>query len=199
MPNWRISYNGLSKISFLQGIFKTITLNHAYNSSYNIGSFTTSINYITDTINGIVVPTRKNPNNGDYYPEYDFAVITIMEQFSPLINIDMTFQNSLLAKLEMKKSRNLSMSFANNQLTEVSSDEFIIGLGFRFKELPINISRLTGGKGKTFKSDLNIKADFSIRNNKTVLRNIDSDIIRFQQGKKLPGLVLQLTICYQKV
>ncbi len=188
LPNWRISYNGLSKVTFLQGIFKTVTLNHAYNSSYNIGSFTTSINFLPDTINGMVVPTSKNPNNGDYYPEYDFAVVTIMEQFSPLINIDMTFQNSLLAKFEMKKSRNLSMSFANNQLTEVSSDEFIIGLGFRFKEVPVNLSRLTGGKGKTFKSDLNIKANFSIRNNKTVLRNIDSDINQVSAGQKVTGI-----------
>jgi len=188
LPNWRISYNGLSKIPWLQTIFKTVTLNHAYNSSYNIGSFSTNIRYHYTEIDGKEYPDSVNIYNGDFYPEYDFANVTIVEQFSPLINIDMTFQNSLLAKFEMKKSRNLSLSFANNQLTEVTSQEWIIGLGFRFKDVPINLSGLTGGKGKTFKSDLNIKADFSIRDNKTVLRSIDSDVNQVSAGQKVTGI-----------
>jgi len=188
LPNWRVSYNGLSKIPFLQSIFKSVTLNHAYNSSYNIGSFVTNINYSDTIVQGIQVSRRKNQYNGDYYSEFEYANVTITEQFSPLINIDMTFQNSLLAKFEMKKSRNLSLSFANNQLTEVSSSEFIIGLGFRFKDVPLNLSGITGGKGKTFKSDLNIKADFSIRNNKTVLRSIDTDTDQISAGQKVTSI-----------
>ena len=123
-----------------------------------------------------MVPNNINKNSGDFYPEFEFNNVTITEQFSPLINFDMQFKNSLLSKLEMKKSRNLSLSFANNQLTEVTSEEFIIGLGYRFKEVPISFARLSGKAGKTFKSDINIKVDFSIRNNKTVLRSIDTDL-----------------------
>ncbi len=185
LPNWRISYSGLSKISFLQSVFKTITLNHAYKSTYNLGSFSSNVNFRGDTINGIVVPTNINEANGDFFPQYQFSMVTITEQFSPLINIDMTLQNSLLAKLELKKSRNLSLSFSNNQLTEVTSNEFVLGLGYRFKEVPISFSSFGGGAGKTFKSDLNLKTDFSIRNNKTVLRSIDSDLNQVSAGQKV--------------
>ncbi|MCD4665415.1 MAG: cell surface protein SprA, partial [Bacteroidales bacterium] len=194
LPNWRISYSGLSKIPFLQQYFKSVTLNHAYISSYNLGSYTSNIRFIGDTINNIVypadIPDNKNPNSGDFYPLLEFSAISISEQFSPLINIDMTMQNSLLAKLEFKKSRNLSLSFANNQLTEVRSNEYIIGLGYRFKEVPISFSGIGGGKGggRTFKSDLNLKGDFSVRDNTTVLRSIDTDLNQVSAGQKVMSI-----------
>ena len=192
LPNWRVSYSGLSKIPFLQSIFKSVTLNHSYKSTYNIGSFTSNLKYNDTIVDGISVPNNRNINNGDFFPEFEFNNVTITEQFSPLINIDMQFKNSLMSKLEMKKSRNLSLSFANNQLTEVSSEEFIIGLGYRFKEVPISFARLSGGTGKTFKSDINIKADFSIRNNKTVLRSIDTDLNQVSAGQKVTSFNFSL-------
>jgi cell surface protein SprA len=193
LPNWRISYSGLSKIPFLQTIFKSVTLNHSYKSTYNIGSYTSNINYSDTLVSGMYVPDNINKNSGDFYPEYEFNNVTITEQFSPLINIDMQFKNSLMGKLEMKKSRNLSLSFANNQLTEVSTEEFVIGLGYRFKEVPLSFARLSGsGTGKTFKSDINIKADFSIRNNKTVLRSIDTDLDQVSAGQKVTSINFSL-------
>jgi cell surface protein SprA len=188
LPNWRVSYSGLSKIPFLQGIFKSVTVNHVYRSSYNIGSYTSNVKFIGDTINGKVYPaiTDLNRNsNGDFYPVYEFGMVSVNEQFSPLINFDMTLQNSLLAKLEMKKSRTLTLSFANNQLTEVSTEEFIIGSGYRFKDVPLTFGSIGGGGARTFKSDLNIKADFSIKNSKTVLRSIDTDLNQVSSGQKI--------------
>lgn len=185
MPYWKVSYSGLSKIPFLQTIFKTVTLNHAYHSTYNIGSYTSNIKFHSAIIDGITVPDSINKNNGDFFPELEFANVTITEQFNPLINLDVTFQNSLLAKFEIKKSRNLSLSFSNNQLTELTSEEYVIGAGYRFKEVPISFARLSGGTGKTFKSDVNIKADFSIKNDRTVLRSIDSDLDQVSAGEKV--------------
>jgi cell surface protein SprA len=130
---------------------------------------------------------NKNPK-GDFYPIYEIGVVSITEQFSPLINFDMTMQNSLLAKIELKKSRNLSMSFSNNQLTEVSSDEIVIGLGYRFKDVPLTFASFGGGGQRTFKSDVNLKADFSIRDNKTVLRSIDTDLNQVSAGQKVVSI-----------
>jgi len=56
------------------------------------------------------------------------------------------------------------MSLANNQLTESQNNELIIGSGYRFKEVPIKIGE------KAYKSDLNLKFDLSIRDNKTIIR-----------------------------
>lgn len=180
MPNWRVSFAGLSKIAFLKAYFKSITINHSYRSSYSIGGFTTNMNFRGVDGN----PTEFNIINGDYIPQYEFQQVSIMEQFSPLINFDMTLQNSLLLKLEMKRSRNLSLSFVNNQLTEVLNKEYVIGLGYRFKEVPFTFASFGGGPRKTYKSDLNLKADFSIRNNKTVLRRIDIEQNQISAGQK---------------
>jgi cell surface protein SprA len=192
LPNWRISYSGLAKIPALKNIFKSITVNHVYRSSYSVGSYSNNINFVGDTIEGRVYPNHTDPENlkvnGDFFPVYEYGMVAINEQFSPLINFDMTLQNSFLAKLEMKRSRTLTLSFANNQLTEVNSNEFIIGAGYRFKDVPLTFAGVGGGGARTFRSDLNIKADFSIRDNKTVLRSIDSELNQVSNGMKVMSI-----------
>jgi cell surface protein SprA len=185
LPNWRFSYNGLSKVPFFKRFFKSFTINHAYRSAYSVGSFNSNIKFVGDTINGTIFPIAINEVDGNFFPEVEFAAITINEQFSPLLNFDMTMHNNLLAKLEYKKARSLSMSFANNQLTEVSSNEIVVGLGFRFKDVPLTFASPGGGGKRTTRSDLNLKADFSIRNNKTVLRSIDTDLNQISAGQKV--------------
>ena len=58
-----------------------------------------------------------------------------MKQFSPLIKVDMTWKNSLITKLEIKKNRTLNLSLSNNQLTRIKGSEYIIGTGYRVKDL----------------------------------------------------------------
>jgi cell surface protein SprA len=95
---------------------------------------------------------------------------SISEQFGPLMNIDMTWKNSLITKFEIRKNRDLSLSLQNSQLTEVNGQEITIGTGYIINnvELPFKVV----GSNKKIKSDLNIRADISIRTNKTVVRKI---------------------------
>jgi len=180
LPNWRITYNGLSRIPFIKKYFKSINLAHAYRSTYNIGNFKTNLLY--QETDGF--PSKVNDIN-NYISEYDIAAVAITEQFSPLIDIDMTWNNSLLSKIEIKTSRNLSLSFTNNQLTEVTSNEFIVGLGYRFKDVQFTVRPVGGGKRTKLKSDLNVKLDFSLKNNKTVLRRIDEDVNQISSGQRV--------------
>ena len=90
-----------------------------------------------------------------------------------------------MTKIEIKKSRNLNFSFVNNQLTEVVSNEFIVGLGYRFKDVQFTVRPVSGGKKTNLKSDLNVKVDFSIKNNKTTLRRIDEDIDQISAGQQV--------------
>ncbi|GAB4317714.1 MAG: cell surface protein SprA [Bacteroidales bacterium] len=191
LPNWRISYSGLSKIPALKSIFKTVTLNHVYRATYNVGSYTTNAKFIGDTINGTVYPSLSESNrnpNGDFYPIIEMGMVAINEQFSPLINIDMTLQNSFLAKLEMKRARTLTLSFANNQMTEVTSNEFVVGTGYRIKDVPLTFGNIGGGGKRTFRSDLNIKADVAIKDTKTVLRSIDTDLNQVSAGQNVVSI-----------
>jgi cell surface protein SprA len=127
---------------------------------------------------------------GNFISEKRIDVVTITEQFSPLFNLDMTWHNSLLSRFEMKHSRNLAFSFVNNQLTEVTSREYIVGLGYRIKDIRFLITSVGGGSGRSQRvsSEVNLKLDVSMRNNKTVLRRIDEDIDQVSAGQRIMSI-----------
>ncbi|MCF8303387.1 MAG: cell surface protein SprA [Bacteroidales bacterium] len=180
MPNWRITYDGLTQIPFIRQYLDKVNISHAYRSAYSVGSYTTNVNYEEE--NGS--PALLN-NANNYVPFRRIDMVSMTEQFAPLISVDMTWKNSLLSKIELKRTRNLSMSFSNNQLTEVKSNELIIGLGYRIKDVRFAIRSLAGSNSKKqMSSDLNLKLDFSMRDNKTVLRRIDQDINQISAGQK---------------
>lgn len=179
-PNWRITYNGLTRIRFMKKYFSNVTLAHGYRSTYNIGSFTSNVRYKASD-DGFQFIRDELGNN--YLPKYEISQVSISEQFSPLINLDLLMENSFTAKFEIKKSRNLALSFANNQLTEVTSNEFVIGTGYRFKDVVFFIK--SGGKKTQMKSDLSLKADFSIRTNTTILRKLIEDVDQISAGQKV--------------
>lgn len=187
-PNWRVSYDGLNKYALFKKYFKTISVTHAYRSSFNIGSYTTNLNYLQDE-NGADL-ARDISNN--FIAKRQINVATISEQFSPLVGFDMTLQNSLLAKLELKRDRNISLSMANTQITEVKGNEIITGLGYRFKDVTIPFT--VQGTKKQLKSDLNCRADVSIRKNNTVLRQVVTEINQVTAGQTV--ITLKFTADY---
>ncbi len=191
LPNWRITYDGLGKIERFKKIFRTVNLNHVYRSTYNIGNYSTRLsdqfsaaddgfNYVREVLGqtqeGQII-------YGDYYSRNEINSVNISEQFSPLFGLDMTMVNSLIAKIEVKKSRNLAMSFTNNQLTENKTDEFIIGTGYRFKEVEVTIR--SGGRQRNYKSDLNVRLDFSYRNTLTVTRKLIEQVDQPTAGQRV--------------
>ncbi len=184
IPNWRITYGGLSRIPFLSKFLKSLNISHSYRSTYNIGAFQTNILYKEAGD----YPLATNDIN-NFIPKFEIGQVSINEQFAPLINFDMQWHNSLLSRVEIKKSRSLSLSFVNNQLTEVISNEFILSMGYRFKDVQFTITPLGGGGRKQrLKSDLNIKADVTIRTNKTVLRRVDEDVEQVSSGQRNIGI-----------
>jgi len=106
-------------------------------------------------------------------PAYDFNTVNIMETFSPLINVDVMWMSDLTTRGEIKRTRNLNLAFANNQLTETLSSEYTLGVGYRFTKMDLIIK--TKRKQQAYSNDLNIRADFSFRKNKTLLRQLDED------------------------
>ena len=136
-PNWRISYDGLSQVKFFKQYFKKISLNHSYRSTYSISSYRTDTRWQDDGRGFTSI--RDQLTNANYVPEYEIGAVNISETFSPLFNIDMSWKNSLITKLEVKKNRNLTFSFANNQLTEVRGNEYIIELDTVFLELNLKL------------------------------------------------------------
>lgn len=179
IPNWSLTYNGLTNIPVVQKIFKSVNINHAYRSSYAITSFATNVSY--DPSN----TTQTYENSNLFVPEFDIAQITLTEQYSPLIGIDVGFQNSLTARFEYKKNRTLTLSFTNNQLTEVQGQEIVIGLGYRIRNIALIFSSISGsGKGTRSTNDLVLKVDLGFRDDKTTLRLINENNNQVSAGQK---------------
>ena len=180
-PNWRITYDGLTKIRAIKKYLRTFTITHGYTCTYSVGSYTSNLQY--QEKDGY--PSQFD-NSGNFIPKEQIGVVSLTEQFNPLIKLDMGWVNSLLSSFEWKRSRNLSFSFDNDQLTEIFSNEFIIGLGYRFKNVRLSfISLGTAGKKSKYKSDLSLKADFSIARNMTTLRQLDQAINQISTGQQV--------------
>jgi cell surface protein SprA len=186
-PNWRITYDGLSKWKPLKKYFKTVTLSHAYRSSYSF-AYTNNLKSQLDGTDQTPVVTENGLPGGDYIFYEQLSAVTIAEQFSPLIKADMTLQNNLQFNVAIKKERNLALSFANNQLTEVNSKEFVFGTGYRWKDLLLKNPFSRGKDKKSIKSDLNLKLDFSIRQNLTMIRKVVEAVTQPTAGQTIYSL-----------
>ena len=97
--------------------------------------------------------------------------MNLVEQFNPLVRIDMEMNNSFKFLAELRRERAISLSLDNNLITESTGDEYVVGMGYRVKDLRFRTS--FGGRRIILKGDLNIKADVSLRDNITIIRNLD--------------------------
>ena len=179
LPNWDIKYTGLMKMKWFKKRFKRFSLAHGYRSTYTINQFQTNLEFDGDD-------RSLTDQNGNFRNEILFSNVNLIEQFSPLFKIDMETKGSIKVSAEMKKDRALSFSFDNNLLTEIFGNEYIIGLGYRLKDLSFPLR--VGGKRRMLKSDLNFKMDLSLRENQTVIRYIDLDDSEVTAGQSIYGL-----------
>ncbi len=157
-----------------------MTLSHAYRSTYSVGTYTTNLEY--QESNGSPVATDLS---GNYIPQLQIGSVTISEQLSPLINIDMTWKNSLITKVELRRNRTLSFTLSNYQLTENRSKEIIVGGGYRFTDVKFPFKL---GKNKRPTSDMNVRADLSIRDNVTITRSMNEGTNQPVSGQKIFSL-----------
>jgi cell surface protein SprA len=164
MPNWQVRFDGLGKIEALQRYVNSIVMNHSYRSTYSVGSFINNPFFIVDSISGVPIMTDLQ---GNFMVEQNINTVSINENFSPLFDINMDWKNSLTTRVEYKRSRTVALNLANTQVNEVNSAEFIVGAGYRFNQVPLIINQ------KEFSSDLNVRLDLSMRNNRTVIRKLE--------------------------
>jgi len=175
LPNWNIKYTGLMNYKFFKDKFKRFSIQHGYRASYGINSFRSNLN------------PEVSDQNGNIYAERIISNVNLAEQFNPLMRFDFETKTSLKFLVEMKKDRTLNMSFDNNLLTEVKGNEYTFGVGYRIKDVTIS-SRLADTPTGVIKSDVNLKADFSIRQNETIVRYLDYDNNQLSGGQNLMSI-----------
>lgn len=186
-PNWRVSYTGLSRIPALEKTFTNFTLSHAYNSNISMNSFNSSL-FFNDPL-GLGQPGFVDTVSGNFFPYYVVPNITISEAFAPFLDLDVQFTNQVTARFEYKKSRTLSLSLVDFQLSEARSTEFVIGAGWRKRGFPLPLKVPFSKKDtKKLENDINFRLDFSLRDDVTSNSRLDQDAALPTAGQRVIGI-----------
>lgn len=202
LPNWSVRYSGLSKLPWFRDNFKSVNINHSYKSVYAVGSYSTystfmeymnGLGFITDATTGMPVPSSM----------YNIATVSINEAFSPLLGIDMTFNNNMTLKCEYRQTRVLGLSTTSVQLNEARTKDWVIGCAYRIQNFKLFSTRnhrqvKSNRKGKAgnerdndmnnssassssqttargqINHDMNLRFDFSYRQMANISRDIAS-------------------------
>ncbi len=186
LPNWSMKYTGLMKVKWFKKRFKRFSLAHGYRSDFTINRFQSNLEFdASDT------GAERFDQGGNVKNELLFGNVNLTEQFSPLLKVDLETKSSIKVSTEIRRDRALSFSFDNSLLTEVSGSEYVIGLGYRVKDITF-ATRLgsKGGRRRVIKSDLNLKADLSLRQNETVIRNLEVDNSQVTSGQDIYSIRL---------
>jgi len=179
IPNWTLRYNGLMKLGWFKSNFRSFTISNGYKSSYTISNFTNNLQY-TKRI--------ENPTTKKYESKLLISSASLIDEFSPLIKVEMKMKNSFSFKGEIKKDRTLTLNFDNSTLTDIRGTEFIFGMGYRIKNVVFNTK--FAGKKQRLKGDVNIRADISLRDNLTLIRSIGVENNQISGGQKLLSIKL---------
>jgi len=173
IPNWQVTYNGLSHIPFFAEIFESFDITHGYRSSYNVSGYSTLLQY--QATNGAV--SSRDANN-DFLPLYQFSTVTIFEQFVPLLGLNARFKNSMTANVEYRQSRSLSLSVLNSQLAQENQHVLVLGWGYHDKDFHFPFGLFSSRA----KNDVNFKIDFSLQSTKDLIYQADIQQAQVSSG-----------------
>lgn len=176
LPNWQVTYSGLSKIEPFKSLLSSFTLRHSYNASYNVNTYTSSLNYgseflsLKNNVSNYTIPTQVT-DNGEYVPIFVIGSVTVQEKFAPVIGVNMRTNGGLSIRVDYNRNRNLTLNLNNRQVTEINNKDFVVGIGYNKKGLRLPFK--SGGEFIILKNDLNLRLDLTIRDTKTVQRKLD--------------------------
>ncbi len=180
LPNWTISYDGLSKLPAFKKHFKSFSLNHGYNCNYSVSSFGSyntfvsggqgDLGFVQDVLTGNPLPSS----------QYDISSVTITENFSPLIGAKATLKNGMTLKAEVQTGRTMNLSVTGGQLVESGRQQYVLGGSYKVVDFhPWGI--LANSK---VKNDLALSADFSLKNSTALLRKIEEGYTQATSGNQ---------------
>ncbi|MCB0635968.1 MAG: cell surface protein SprA, partial [Lewinella sp.] len=142
-PNWRLTYNGLSRLPMFRDIFSSFNISHGYRSTFTINNYRTSFTYLAS------LSDPENPGldkvTYNYYPRIEIPDVLIQENFAPLLAIEVQTQTGLSMNFDYKQSRALALSVTSKLLSETRTKEVVAGFGYVVQG--VNIPFLTGERG----------------------------------------------------
>ncbi|WP_415325484.1 cell surface protein SprA [Chryseobacterium sp. MMS23-Vi53] len=184
IPNWKITYSGLRNVPIINGQFSKFDILHAYTATYTASGVQSSIDYFNTLTSD--TSSFRDVNN-DYINPFTFAQVGYVENFSPLIGVDVTMRNNMQFGIQYNRMRTLLLGLVNHTLTEDSNSEYVVRVGYIIRNFQLGMTNVRG-RGKAKGSDLNIRGDFSLRDSRTSITNILLDDSQVTGGQKLMNI-----------
>jgi cell surface protein SprA len=166
LPNWTLTYKGLSNLPFIRDYFKSVTVSHGYKSVYAVGSYNSYASWM-EFMNGTDLGFTQSQATGAYSPSscYDISTVSINESFAPLIGFNFTFHNNMTLKAEYRTTRVMSLSITSAQLTETGSRDFVLGWGYKINDF--RLGSIFGSKRASQKAMKSTAKNRSLKNRDT--------------------------------
>ncbi len=196
--NWRLSYNGLSKLPGLRDKFSNINITHGYKSTFTVNSFRTD-----PFFDGANPRKTQVESKFEYYTQFDIPTIVIAEQFAPLLGIDVTMKTGANFGVQYRMSRNLALSTSDTRLQETKTSEISVKFGHRLKNIYIKFLDfdLEKKKKKQKEEEDAAKAadptDPSVPNDPNAPKTAKGKKKRAPKPKKGNDLVLSFDLAYR--
>ncbi|MBR5608218.1 MAG: cell surface protein SprA, partial [Bacteroidaceae bacterium] len=213
LPNWNVTYKGLSNLPWVRDNFKSVNLTHGYKSVYNVGAYQSYSSWVESMGSGGAMGYALNTTTGTFMPSsmFDISTVSLNESFSPLIGLNMTFMNNMTLKMEYKTTRVSTLSVTSAQINETGSNDMVIGWGYKINDFRLSSifgsgkasakakkrapnSKRRDGEAKepevastsksNFAHDLNLRFDFSLRNQSAIRRDLQTSLSEATSGSK---------------
>lgn len=136
LPNWTIRYSGLGRLPWFNEHFKSVNINHSYKSVFAVGSYN-SYSTFQEYMNGLGFVSDATTGNPSPSSMFNISQVSINESFSPLLGMDVTFNNNMTVKAEYRQTRVLNLSMTSVQLNEALSKDWVIGMGYRINNFDV--------------------------------------------------------------
>lgn len=219
LPNWTIRYSGLGRLPWFNEHFKSININHSYKSVFAVGSYN-SYSTFQEYMNGLGFVSDAATGNPSPSSMFNISQVSINESFSPLLGMDVTFNNNMTVKAEYRQTRVLNLSMTSVQLNEALSKDWVIGMGYRINNFDVfgwgakaSRSKSKGGNKnadnknasttKTVQNgtnhDLNLRLDFSFRKQAAIVRDIASMVSSASSGNNALKLSFSADYTFSKL
>ena len=219
LPNWTIRYSGLGRLPWFNEHFKSVNINHSYKSVFAVGSYN-SYSTFQEYMNGLGFVSDATTGNPSPSSMFNISQVSINESFSPLLGMDVTFNNNMTVKAEYRQTRVLNLSMTSVQLNEALSKDWVIGMGYRINNFDVfgwgakaSRSKSKGGNKNTANKnasttktvqngtnhDLNLRLDFSFRKQAAIVRDIASMVSSASSGNNALKLSFSADYTFSKL
>ena len=184
LPNWTVTYDGFINLWNLRNVFKSFTLNHAYQCTYTVGSYNGFLNWLSlggtnenlgftlDELSGSPIPSSP----------YNIASVAIQERFAPLIGLKVTLKNDLRLGAEWTEQRTLTLNSSAGQLVEATQRGITVNAGYKIANF-LKVIKLSNKQNVT-SSDLDIDAAFKLTQSQALIRRIETAYTQATSGTR---------------